>query len=106
MGFLVVLVVKNLPANAGETERGLDPWVRKFPWRRKWEPTPVFLPGESLGQRTLGGYSPWSCKELRHVCSNLACRHVNARVGGGDYPHPCDLGHTNWVRGGHATLSR
>ena len=37
-----------------------DPWVRKIPWRRKWQPTPVFLPGESHGQRSLAGYSPWS----------------------------------------------
>ena len=32
-------------------------------WKRKWQPTPVFLPGESLGQRSLAGYSPWGCKE-------------------------------------------
>ena len=35
-----------------------DPWVRKIPWRRAWQPTPVFLPGESYGQRSLGVYSP------------------------------------------------
>ena len=35
-----------------------------FPWRREWQPTPVFLPGESHGQRSLAGYSPWGCKEL------------------------------------------
>ena len=40
-----------------------DPWVRKIPWRRAWQPTPVFLPGESQGQRSLVGYSPWSHKE-------------------------------------------
>ena len=34
---------------------GFDPWVGKIPWRRKWKPTPVFLPGESLGQRSLEG---------------------------------------------------
>ena len=38
--------------------RGFDPWVRKIPWRRKWQPTPVFLPGKSYGQRSLAGYSP------------------------------------------------
>ena len=38
-------------------ETGLDPWVGKIPWRRKWQPTPVFLPGESYGQRSLVGYS-------------------------------------------------
>ena len=43
---------------------GFDPWVRKIPWRRKWLPTPVFLPGEFHGQRSLAVYSPWDCKEL------------------------------------------
>ena len=50
---------------------GLDPWVEKIPWSRKWEPTPGFLPGKSHGQRSLVGYSPWGCKELdmtEHVC--------------------------------------
>ena len=37
---------------------GFDSWVRKMPWRRKWQPTPVFLPGESHGQRSLAGCSP------------------------------------------------
>ena len=40
-----------------------DPWVRKIPWRRKWQPTPVFLPRKSHGQRSLAGYSPWGSKE-------------------------------------------
>ena len=40
-----------------------DPWVGKIPWRRKWQPTPVFLPGESHGWRSLVGYSPWGRKE-------------------------------------------
>ena len=44
--------------------RRFDPWVGKIPWRRKWQPTPVFLPGESRGQRSLAGYSPWGHKEL------------------------------------------
>ena len=61
----VALVVKNLPANAGDTRRcRFDPWVRKIPWRRAWHPTPVFLPGESHGQGSLACYSPWSHKEL------------------------------------------
>ena len=42
---------------------GFDLWVGKIPWRRVWQPTPVFLPGESHGQRSLAGYSPWSHKE-------------------------------------------
>ena len=43
---------------------GFDSCVRKFSWRRKWEPTPVFLPGESHGRRSLAGYSPRGRKEL------------------------------------------
>ena len=42
---------------------GFDPWVRKVPWRRKWQPTPVYLPGKSQGQRALVGCSPRGCKE-------------------------------------------
>ena len=43
---------------------GFDPWIKKIPWRRKWQPTPVFLPGKSHGQWSLAGYSPCGCKEL------------------------------------------
>ena len=42
---------------------GFISWVGKIPWRREWLPTPVFLPGENHGQRSLAGYSPWGCKE-------------------------------------------
>ena len=41
----------------------ISPWVGKVPWRRKWQPTPIFWPGESRGQRSLVGYSPWGGKE-------------------------------------------
>ena len=43
--------------------RRLDPWVRKIPWERKWEPTLVFLPGESHGQKNLADYGLWGHKE-------------------------------------------
>ena len=60
----VALVVKNLLANAGDLERyEFDPWIGKIPWRRAWQPTPVFLPGESHGQRTLVVYHLQGCKE-------------------------------------------
>ena len=59
-------LAKNLPA-VQET------WVQslgwKHPWRRKWQPTPIFLPGESHGQRSLSGYRPWGCKS-RTLLSN------------------------------------
>ena len=53
-------MAKNLPAIQ-------ETWVRSLgqevvPWRKKWQPTPVFLPGEFYGQRSLAGYSPWGCK--------------------------------------------
>ena len=41
-----------------------DLWIGKIPWRRKWQPTPVCLPGKSHGQRSPVGYSPWGLKEL------------------------------------------
>jgi len=60
----VVLVVKNVPANAGHIKRHwFHPWVGKIPWRKVWQLTPVFLPGELLGQRSLAGCSPWGCKD-------------------------------------------
>ena len=51
----VALVVKNPPANAGDMRNRFDPWAGKIPWRRAWQPTPVLLPGESHGQRSLVG---------------------------------------------------
>ena len=53
-------MVKNLPA-IGRPR--FDPWVGKIPWRKECLPTPVFLPGESHGQRSLAGYSPWGRRE-------------------------------------------
>ena len=60
----VALVVKNMPVNAGDTGLRFDPWIRKIPWRRAWQSPPVYLPGESHGQRSLEGYRPWGHKEL------------------------------------------
>ena len=60
----VVLVINNLPAEAGDVRDRFDPWVGKIPSRRAWQPTPVFLPGESRGQWNLVSYSPWGHKEL------------------------------------------
>ena len=60
----VALVVKNLPANAGDIrDVGSVPGFRKIPWRRAWQPTPLFLPGESHGQRSLVVCSAWGRKE-------------------------------------------
>jgi len=71
-------VVKNPSAHAGDTGNiWFDPWVRMITWRRAWQPTPVFLPGKSHGQRSLVGYSLWGHKEsdmakaTSHVCMSI-----------------------------------
>ena len=57
-------VVKNLPVNAGDTKDvGLIPGLGRFPWRKKWQPAPVFLPRKFHGQRNLVSYSSWGLKE-------------------------------------------
>ena len=57
---------ENPSVNAGDVSKRpeFDPWVGKIPWRRAWQPTPLLLPGESHGQRSLAGYSPQGRKEL------------------------------------------
>ena len=62
MGFPGGSEVKASACNAGDL--GLIPGSGKIPWRRKWQPKPVLLPGKSHGQRSMVGYSPWGCKEL------------------------------------------
>ena len=71
---MVCNAVKGFPGGAGGKDsacqckkhkrRGFHPWVGKISWRRAWQPTPVFWPGESHGQTSLAGYSPWGRKEL------------------------------------------
>ena len=59
MGFQAGTSGKNLSSNAGDLrDMGSIPRLGKIPWRRAWQPTPVFLPGEFHGQRSLAGYSP------------------------------------------------
>ena len=71
LGFLGGSVVKN---TCQCSRPKFDPWVRKIPWRRKWQPTLVFLPGKSHEQRSLLGYSPWGGKRVKcnwasiHAC--------------------------------------
>ena len=60
MTSLVAQTVKHLPTMRRPR---FNPWVRKISWRRKWQPTSVFLPGKSHGQRSLVGYGPWGRKE-------------------------------------------
>ena len=84
---------------------GLDPWVGKITWRRKWQPTPVFFPGQSHGQRSLVGYGSWGHKESdttehmcththththTHVCSHTyTCVHTETHVCTHAHAHMC-----------------
>ena len=62
--FMGASLVAQLVKNCLQCRRpGFDPWVGKIPWRRAWQPTSVFLPGDSHGQRSLADYSPWGRKE-------------------------------------------
>ena len=72
------------------TRCGFSPWVVKIPWRRKWQPTPVFLPGKSHGQRNLAGYSPWGRKELdtTYQLTILILQLAPAELVIGDYLSP------------------
>ena len=73
--FQVVLVVKNPPANY--KRHSFNPWVGQISWRRNWQPTPVFLPGESHGQRSLAGYSPQGRKEsdmTKYACTTTGIK--------------------------------
>ena len=65
MNILILLNLSKEPACQckGPKRYEFDPWVRKIPWRRIWQPTPGLLPGESHGQKSLVGYSPWGPTE-------------------------------------------
>ena len=53
-----------------------DPWVGEIPWWRKWQPTPVFVPGKSHGQRSLVGYIPWDRKRVGHDLTTKQQQHL------------------------------
>ena len=86
MSFPGGTIVKNPLVNAGDAKRcRFDSWVGKMPWTRKEQPTPVFLPGESHGQRSLVGYSLWDGKEwdvTEHISQPTEAG--GARMIGGD----------------------
>ena len=83
---LVAQMVKSL---SSMQETWIIPGVRRNPWRREWLPTPIFLPGEFHGQRSLGGFSSWGCKEsdmtewltLSHFFAFISQQIINGRSG-------------------------
>ena len=77
MGFLGGIVVKNPPANEGDArDRGYIPGLGRSPWRRKWQPTPVFLPGEFQDRGAWWATVHVIAKRVRHDGSNLASMHT------------------------------
>ena len=78
-------MVNNLLVNAGDAkDTGSIPQVRKIPWRGKWQPTPLYLPGKFHGQRSLAGYSPWGCT---HACTFGNELHESKLVGQSQVNH-------------------
>ena len=87
--FMCLLILMEFPGASGKEPAcqcrrckrcSFNPWVRKIPWRRIWQPTPVSLPGKSHGQRSLVGYSPWDRKEL----DRTECMHTHMHA----HTHP------------------
>ena len=74
-------MVKNPLANTGVKRQGFDPWVTKSPWRRTWQPTPGFLPGDSSQTEEPGRLQSMRLQRVRHYWSGLAhmltCLHIN-----------------------------
>ena len=95
---LIAQMVKKICLQCGRP--GFHPWVGKMPWRRAWQPTLVFLPGESHGQRSLVGYGPWGHREL-DTAEQLSTNSLGLK--GPDlewlysaYKSPCPPG-SNWA---------
>ena len=81
-------MVKDWPCQCRRQKRcSFDPWVGKIPWRKAWQPTPVFLPGESHGHRSLVGDGPQGRKEVEYNWSDLA-QHVVLHKNMGVGRHP------------------
>ena len=83
--YIYVRLCEGIPAGVSDKEpayqcRGhkFDPWVRKIPWRRTWQPTPISLPGESHKQSSLASYSPWGHKESdrTEATQHAACIYI------------------------------
>ena len=88
--------------------RGFDPCVGKIPWGRAWQPVLVLLPGDSLGQRSLVGCSPWSWRELdmtRHTAHTCADKHPGSGSPGPAYSGPLRLQCTGLFGPGWLLLS-
>ena len=72
--------VKNLPtmqeAQKMNPEQAFNPWFKKKPWRKKWQPIPIFLPKKFHGQRSLGGYSSWGHKSQAQLSNKVHMAHT------------------------------
>ena len=77
-------MAKNPPAKAGRCKRrGINPWIGTIPWRRKRQPTPVFLPGRFHGEWSPVGYCPWGHKESdtpEHICTLICSLDVISNI--------------------------
>ena len=81
--------------------RGFNPWMGNVPWRRKWQPTQLFSPGKSHGQKSLAGYSPWGRKRVGHdwVTKHVGCMTLDTQT----RLDTCDTGDSVRIRDGKDT---
>ena len=78
-------MVKNSPVNVGDVRDTVSIPGLGRSWRRKWQSTPVFLPGKSHGQRSLVSYSPWGCKDSE-TTEQLSTSHTTSYRHVGSHP--------------------
>ena len=77
---------------------GFNSWVRKSPWRRKWQPIPVFFPEKSHGQRSLVGSNPWGCKELDMTEHKTTMDSLRSSIWKGFWAGKTTVHLSNWIK--------
>ena len=100
----VVLVVKNPLANAGDKSHSFDPWIRKIPWRRKQQPTSVFLSGESMGSQ--GIRHDWATNTFTSAVEYYLVYKWRGFPDGSVVESACNAGDTIWSLGRGDPLRR
>ena len=97
--------LKNLPSMQETQERWVQSLVRKLPWRRKWQPTSVFLLGKSHGQRNLVDCSPWGYTRVRH---NLMAKQQSVLLPGKSHGQRSLVNYSPWgcTRVGHYLVTK
>ena len=75
-----VNIIVRVNSDSAHRRYGFNAWVGRILWRKKWQPTPVFWSGQSHGQRSLEGYSPWGPKSQTQLSTNSTHTHTHTRT--------------------------